>query len=233
MVTNTSGTTAFTMDVDDIIEQALDPLGGEHTSGIDALKARRVLNLILIQMQNKNIPLNKLDFAEQVLNPTEASYILDASISDVLKCSISYLNTGVPTDLPIQRYSLKEYQDIPNKEQSQRPNTFTTQRFNNAVTLTFWPVPDNLTTYTAKMLVSKRIEDITASYQKVDLPYRYLPLLIKWLTYDLSVSKQGIPEDLRQRLEKDYKEYLPDTFEEDRERTDFVVRPGGLSVRGY
>lgn len=220
MVSTTSGTTTFSMDVDEIIEQALDPLGGEHTSGIDVSKARRVLNLLLIQMQNKEIPLNKLTFITQALVASTATYTLDASVSDVFDCSISTNNT----DLPIQRYGLRQYQDIPNKLQAQRPNLFVTQRNNNAVSITFWPVPD--TTYTAKLLVAKRVEDINASYQKVDLPYRYLPLLVKWLSYELALTKPSIPENLRARLQSDYQQYLPDTLTEDGERTDFTIVPG-------
>ncbi len=226
MVATTSGVTTFTLDVDDIIVQSLKPLGGEHTSGIDLNDAKIVLNLVLIQMQNKAIPLNKLTFITQALTASVSTYALDPSVSDVLDCSISLNNT----DLPIQRYGLRQYQDIPNKLQTQRPNLFTTQRGLNSVNVIFWPVPD-VSTYTAKMLVAKRIEDINATYQKVDLPYRYLPLLIKWLSYELSLIRPSIPDTLRTRLKAEYEEYLPDTLAEDGERTDFTVRPGGISGR--
>ena len=230
MPSSTSGLTSFSLDVDDIIEAALEPLGGEHQSGIDTAKARRTLNLVLIQLQNKNIPLNKLDTLDLPLVQGTATYTLDASVNDVLNCTLSVPNSSPTTFIPLDRYGMQRYNTIPNKTVQNRPNTFMTQRLNNAVTITFWPVP-NLGTYTAKMVVAKRIEDITASYQKVDLNSRFYPLLIKWLTYELALTRQGIPEDLRSRLKTDLMDAMPDTFESDDEKVDFTVKPGGINGR--
>lgn len=227
MVSTTSGTSSFSLDVDEVIEQAIEPLGGEHQTGIDVEKARRTLNLVLIMLQNKEIPLSKLAYVTQVLTATTASYTLNTNIIDVLACSI---NDGT-TDLEINRYSIQEYQDLPIKTTSGRPNTFLVQRNRDALDMTFWPVPDSVATYTAKMLVSQKIEDVTASYQKVDINTRYLPLLIAWLSYELAKGKVGIDENTKNRLKNDYMELLPDTFEEDRERTDIVLVPGGISGR--
>lgn len=228
MASTTSGTTTFSLDVDEIIEQAIEPLGGEHQSGINTEKARRTLNLVLIMLQNKEIPLSKLAYVDQVLTATEPSYTLSTSIIDVLSCSI---NDGTTNDLEIGRYSLQEYQDQPVKTTPGRPNTFLTQRNRDAVDITFWPVPDSAATYTVKMFVSQKIEDVTASYQKVDISTRYLPLLIAWLSYELSKAKAGVDESTKNRLKNDYMELLPDTVEEDRERTDMTIVPGGVSGR--
>ena len=228
MVSTTSGTVTFSMDVDDLIEQALEAIGKEHTSGIEMQKARRILNLVLIQLQNKNIPLSKIATVNQALTTDTASYVLDTSILDVLEVVIN--KDG--RDLPINRYGVKEYHNIPNKLQSiSRPNLYKTERLNNAVTITFWPVQDN-DDCTAKMLVSKKIEDITAMYQKVDLPTRYLPLLVKLLSYELACTRTGIPDNIKDRLKRDAAELYPDTVDEDRERVDFTIRPGGIGVWG-
>lgn len=226
MASTTSGLTAFSMDVNELIDQALIPSGGEHVSGIDAVKARKVLNLLLIQLQNKNIPISKIDFVDQVLTSGTDTYTLDDSITDVLEVNIQ-LGTN---SLAISRTGLKEYHKIPVKTQTGRPNRFTTERLNTTVDLILWPVP-NLSTYTAKMLVELKIEDITAAYQRVDLPARYLPLLVKWLAYELALNRVGVPETTKDRLKAEYKEAYEDVVEEDRERADFTVRPGGISGR--
>jgi len=223
MVSTTSGTTAFNLDVDDVIEQALQPLGGEHQSGIGSDTARRVLNLVLIQMQNKNIPLHKLDFIDQALTEDDGEYTLAASVVDILKCSIQ--KDSEVLALPISRRGLKEYQDIPNKTQGGRPSLYTVERLIGGINLILWPIPDDTGPFTAKLLVAKRVEDISASYQKIDIPYRYLPLLIKWLSYELACSKPGIPDNLKDRLKMDLKDAKPNTFDEYRERTDFVITP--------
>ena len=226
MASSTSGTTSFNLDVDEIIEQAVDSLGGDNQAGIDTEKARRTLNLVLIMLQNKNIPLSKLDYTSQALTQDVATYTLDPSIVDVLECSIS----NDTYDLEIERLGMKEWQRFPVKTQTGRPVQYITERDSDAVDVTLWPIP-NTNDYTAKFLVSKKVEDISASFQKVDISTRYLPLLVAWLAYELSKQKQGVGDDIKNRLKMDYIELLPDTFEEDRERVDYQVRLGGIS--GY
>lgn len=223
----TSGLTSFSLDVNELIDQALLPSGGEHVSGLEASKARRVLNLLLIQLQNKNIPLSKLDTIEQVLTISDAFYTLDDSVQDVLAVTIENDDN---TDLAISRKSLKEYHRLPNKTQTGRPNCFVTERLNDAVEITFWPVP-NVSTYTAKIHVAKKIEDVNAAYQKIDLPTRYLPLLNKWLAYELALNRPGVPDTVKDRLKAEYREVYVDCVEEDRERTDMYIVPGGISGR--
>lgn len=226
MTSTTSGTTTFNLDVDQIIEDALDTLGGEYQSGIDSEKARRKLNLILLSLQNKNIPLAKLAFTTKALVSGTATYTLDQSIVDVLDCSVYGSDNN---ELDIERISLREWQHFPQKTQTgTRPTQFVTERKRDAVDITFWPIPDN-NNYTAKLWVSKKIEDVTASYQKVDISTRYLPLLVAWLSYELGKTKVGIDENKLNRLKMDYQELLPDSFDEDRERVDWDIKPGGVN----
>lgn len=227
MVSTTSGLTQFTLDVDDIIEQAYEPLGGEYLSGPDISKARRLLNLILIQLQNKNIPLNKIATEDVAIVAGTFTYTLDASIVDVLELNVETDADGL--EIPLERWGLREYHQVPNKTVTNRPTLWTTDRQEDAVIVKFWPIPD--IAYTAKMLVSKRIEDITASYQQVDLSYRYYPLLVKWLSYELSLTKTGFPLEKIALLKLERDEVTPDTFDEDRERADFHIVLGGISGR--
>ena len=227
MAAVTSGTNTFSLDVDEIVETALDPLGGEHQSGISAAKARRILNLLLIQMQNKEIPLSKIDFITQAITAADAEYTLDAAVKDILECTISVDSV----DQTITRMTLRDYHQLPNKTQTGRPNSYIVERGKDDITVTFWPVPDTAETYTAKFMVAKLVEDITASYQKIDISTRYLPLITKWLSYELAISKPGIPADKILLLKAERDEVMPDTFLEDRERIDFTIKPGGISGR--
>jgi hypothetical protein len=216
------------MDIDDIIEEALGPLGGEHTSGITAARARLKLNLVLLTLQNQNIPLSKLDTIEQAFTASTGDYLLDRSVSDILELTV--LKTGETTRIPLTRIALREFELLPNRTQTGRPTTYAVERLKDQVNLKLWPLPD-ASTYTANMLVSKYIEDVSASYQKLDLPARYYPLVIAMLSYGLSKDRQGIPMDVKQSLKQDMLELMPDTFMEDSERTDLFVTIGGLSGR--
>lgn len=224
MTSTTSGTTSFNLDVDEIIESALEPLGGEHQSGGEIQKARRLLNLLLIRLQNKNIPLSKLETITKTFQSGVSSYTLNADVNAVLKVNRSVNNI----ETPLTFYSQKEFHRIPNKSQSGIPNVFTVDRDITGEIVKVWPVPND-SSNSFKILVSKKIEDITASYQKIDLPTRYLPFIIDWLSYELSLTRQGIPQELRMEIKNKYEETMSDTFDEDRERADFTIRIGGIS----
>ncbi len=231
MAATTSGTTTFTLDVDDIIEQALEPVGGEYTAGPEMAKARRALNLILIQLQNKNIPLSKIDNVDVAITVAGGrEYTLDASVVDVLELNILDPSLGDGLEIPFERWGIRQYHEIPNKDIVDRPTLWATDRARDAVVLKLWPTPDK--SYTAKLLVTKRVEDVTASYQRIDLSYRYLPLLVKWLSYDLSLTREGIDPNKIILLKSELDAVMVDTFDEDRERVDFRVILGGISGKG-
>tara|TARA_R110000851_G_scaffold10031_1_gene36695 strand:+ start:10845 stop:11534 length:690 start_codon:yes stop_codon:yes gene_type:complete len=223
MASTTSGTTTFNLDVDQLIEDALGKIGDEYVSGVDMDKARRTLNLILIEMQNINIPLNKIETTSFDTVISDNNYTLDANIVDVLELNVQDNSIQGGLELPIERKGLREFHQIPNKVQENRPTLWTTDRQEDAVKVKLWPTPDAV--YTITMLVSKRIEDITASYQKLDISYRYLPLLTKWLAYELSINLEGVPPEKILLLREEKAQAAPSTFEEDRERVDMVIRP--------
>jgi len=231
----TSSTTAFNLDVDQIIEMALEPLGGEHTSAEEAEKARRVLNLLLIEMQNKNIPLSKLDTETLTLVAGTATYVLNTNILKVLDATLcdSNPNAASVTDIQMDAKSMQEFHVIPNKAVTNRPNCYTTTNVQTGLELTVWPVPDvpAFAPYIAKMVVSRKIEDINASYQKVDLQPKYLPLLVAWFQYKLSMTRKGVAEEVRNRLQAEYTSMYTDVVENDREDADYRVVPGGISGR--
>ena len=219
MSSTTSGTTSFTMDVDEILETARDLVGGEYVSAVDVAKDRRDLNLVLIELQNQNIPLNKLETVDNLATVVDQDFItLDGSITDIMELSI--IEPSEDFELPVTRKDLKFFQRIPNKTQSERPTLWVTDRQEDAVTVKFWPVPDKV--YTVTALVAKRIEDITASYQKIDISYRYYPLLIQMLAYRIATRLPGVPMEKKQELKMDLREMQPSTFEEDRERVDMM-----------
>ena len=57
----TSGTTTFNLDLSDIMEEAYELCGLTMRSGYDYRTARRALNLIFLEWQNKGLNLWKID----------------------------------------------------------------------------------------------------------------------------------------------------------------------------
>ena len=118
MPSTTSGTNNFSMDVDDIVRQAMIPLGGEHTSGISSADARLTLSLLLITLSNKNIPIHKLDETTLPLVGGVAEYTLNTNIEDVLELTIEQYGT----ETTLNRYGVREFHNIPVKTMQQRPS---------------------------------------------------------------------------------------------------------------
>jgi hypothetical protein len=81
----TSGTTAFNMDFTEIAEEAWERAGREMRSGYDLRTARRSMNLLTIEWQNRGI--NMWTIEEGTLNLAQgtATYNLPADTIDLLE----------------------------------------------------------------------------------------------------------------------------------------------------
>lgn len=128
-----------------------------------------------------------------------------------------------PLDLNIERISYSRWLEIPTKEIRGRPTHVFVNRQRDNVKLNFWPVPDN-DTYTLLAWSLVRIADVTKSYQLVGLPHRYLPAIVKGLTYYMSPARGASLEE-RNWLKAEYLEALQIALDEDRERVDFTIYP--------
>ena len=217
----TSGTTSFNMEVDEILEEAFDIVGGEHVSGHDAKKARRALNLLLIEYQNKNIPLSVIEEISQTLTEDTDDYTLDTNVLDILYMVLR--RDG--NDQKMKRLTRDEYLGISNKTQTGRPTQYTTERETSALNLTVWPVPENSTDELI-MHCKVKIEDVTKSAgQILDIHPMYLPSIIYGLAYNLSLKRENIPVERRAEIKMKYQEALNDVFGEDEERVSFYLVP--------
>jgi uncharacterized iron-regulated protein len=81
----TSGTTAFDMNFTEIAEEAWERAGREMRSGYDLRTARRSMNLLTIEWQNRGINLWTID--EGTINMVEGTsqYDLPADTIDLLE----------------------------------------------------------------------------------------------------------------------------------------------------
>ena len=84
----TSGTTTFTLDLGDIMEEAYDLAGLEMRSGYDYRSAKRSLDLIFLEWQNKGLNLFTVVTGTQTLTEGQASYPLPADALEVIDVSL-------------------------------------------------------------------------------------------------------------------------------------------------
>ena len=119
----TSGTTAFDMDFTEIAEEAWERAGREMRSGYDLRTARRSMNLMTIEWQNRGINMWTIDSGTVTLVSGTSRYDLPADTVDLLEHVVrtDSGNTTKQSDLTISRISVSTYAAIPNKLTQGRP----------------------------------------------------------------------------------------------------------------
>jgi|TARA_R100000149_G_C5873231_1_gene137020 hypothetical protein len=222
----TSGTTAFDMDFTEIAEEAWERAGREMRSGYDLRTARRSMNLMTIEWQNRGLNLWTIDQQTQALTAGTSQYTLMTDTIDLLDHVIrtNAGNYATQSDLTISRIGVSTYASIPNKLSQGRPIQIWIERLRDAPRVNLWPVPDN-NTYTLVYWRMRRIEDAGNGIETADMNFRFLPCLVAGLAYHIAMKDP----DLVARvpiLKQAYDEQYSLAAGEDREKTSehFVPR---------
>ena len=219
----TSGTYNFDLDIDQVIQEATEMIGGEETLGHTPQSARRSINLMLNDWQNRGISLWSIGTTVVTVADTVTSVSLADEIIDAL--AITYSTSVSGTDIALERISREEYHNLPNKNQAGRPTQYTVQRTRSNPTVMLYPTPDN-STGVLNIEYFRQLQDVDKSAgQNADVPVRYLPALTCGLSYYLAMKRPGIPMDRIQMLKANYDEKLAFAMEEDRERASLFIKP--------
>lgn len=214
----TSGTTAFNMDFTEIAEEAWERAGREMRSGYDLRTARRSMNLMTIEWQNRGINMWTIDSGTVALTPGVSQYTLPADTIDLLD---HVIRTGAGSeatqqDLTISRISVSTYSSIPNKLTQGRPIQVWIERLRDAPRINIWPVPD-IAGYTFVYWRMRRIEDAGSGVQTADMNFRFLPCLVAGLAYHIAMKVPELVERLP-LLKQAYDEQFDLAAGEDREK---------------
>jgi hypothetical protein len=134
----TSGSTLFDLDFTEIAEEAWERAGRELRSGYDLRTARRSMNLMTIEWQNRGINMWTIEEGSITLTPGLNTYALPTDTIDLLE---QVIRTGANTvstqaDLNITRISVSTYATIPNKLTQARPIQVWVQRMSGVVSPT-------------------------------------------------------------------------------------------------
>jgi len=119
----TSGSTLFNLEFTEIAEEAWERAGREMRSGYDLRTARRSMNLMTIEWQNRGINMWTMEQGVITLTPGLSTYALPTDTIDLLEHVIRTGQNVASTqaDLTISRISVSTYATIPNKLQQARP----------------------------------------------------------------------------------------------------------------
>ena len=229
----TSGTTTFNLDISDIMEEAYDLCGLELRSGYSYRSAKRALNLVFLEWQNKGLNLWTVEQGTVTLSSGTNTYSLDSSAIEVIDAFIrtDAGNVDKQFDQRLNRISRTEYNHQANKLNKSKPTQFFVDKNTGTLQIVLWSTPDAAETYTLVYDYIQKIEDAgTIASNNADVPSRYLPCLTYALAYNLATKN---PEALQRvpLIKQRYEELWNEVSDADRERAPIRFVPDLATYR--
>jgi hypothetical protein len=166
----TTGSTLFNLDFTEIAEEAWERAGREMRSGYDLRTARRSMNLMTIEWQNRGINMWTIEEGVITLTPGLNTYALPVDTIDLLE---QVIRTGANTastqaDLNITRISVSTYATIPNKLQQARPIQVWVQRMSGQVNPTNATLDGNISSTDTTITLSSVTNLAAAGFIRLD-----------------------------------------------------------------
>jgi hypothetical protein len=239
----TSGTTAFNLNLNELVEEAFERCGAELRTGYDLRTARRSLNLLTIEWANRGINLWTIEQGEIPMVQGQITYPLPVDTIDLLEHVIRTQTGQGQTDINISRISVDTYSTIPNKNAQGRPIQVWINRQSGATypvggqpegtdpitgvdhpNINVWPAPEQSNYYTFVYWRLRRIQDAGTGVTTQDIPFRFIPCMVAGLAYHLSKKIPGALER-SQMLKMEYEELWQQAADEDREKAPLRIAP--------
>ena len=166
----TTGTTLFNMDFTDIAEEAWERAGREMRSGYDLRTARRSMNLMTIEWQNRGINMWTIEEGTIPLVPGQNTYALPNDTIDLLEHVIRTGGNTASTqaDLTITRISVSTYATIPNKLAPGRPIQIWVQRMSGETSPTGTTLDGTITSTATTITVADASNLAGTGFIKLD-----------------------------------------------------------------
>tara|TARA_X000001388_G_scaffold44904_1_gene31919 strand:- start:9073 stop:9744 length:672 start_codon:yes stop_codon:yes gene_type:complete len=183
----TSGTTAFDLNVDELIEEAFERCGLELRTGYDLETARRSLNLMFADWSNRGLNLWVIEERTESLTEGTASYDLDVDLVNVLSAVIRTTSGSTTTDYQVNRISRSDYHYLPDKSIKARPTQFYVER---SITpkLYLYPAPEN-STDVFRYYALTRIQDAGVFTNTLEITFQFLPAMVAGLAYYVAMKR--------------------------------------------
>lgn len=177
-----------TPDLPDIFEEAYERAGLEMSTGYDLRTARRSLNLLLLEWQNRGLNLFTVDQGTVALTAGTASYDMPADTIDLVEGSVRSGSGVNQLDTILQRLSVSQYAQQSNKNTQGKPSQVFVERLATVTRVTLWPVPD--AAYTFAFFRLKGIDGLaTGLGTTAAVPPRFVPCLVSGLAYYIAMKK--------------------------------------------
>jgi hypothetical protein len=221
----TSGTVAFRPNVEEIITEAYERCGIDiqTRTGDQAISARRSMNLLFSEFANRGINYWTVSQNTLTLVNGTTSYTLPVGTIDILDAVIR--DSSSNTDQIINRVTIQEYNQLPNKNTAGKPSQYMIDRQYTPV-IYFWSVP-NTSTYSLVYWAMNQLEDVTLSNQDADVPYRWSDTICAGLASKLAMKYA--PEKF-QLLNEMYERSFNFAASSDNDGVSLRVQPTALNM---
>ena len=236
-VSPTSETTEFNPQIDEIIEEAYERTGVLGTrTGYQLRSARRSLNILFQEWQNRGVHLWKVKLAKvpMIQGQAEYSYATDTSnfpndISSVLEAYYrNNSNTAAPSDTTLTQISRSQYNATPNKLTQGTPSQYYVDRkINPSIFLYATPSSSVSSTTTPSSFqfcfyYLAKIQDVGSYNYTSDVVNRFFPCMISGLAYYLS---QKVSPERSGELERRYESEMLRALDADNQGTSTFISP--------
>jgi hypothetical protein len=228
----TSGTTAFNMDLTEIVEEAFERAGGELRTGYDLRTASRSMNLMFSNWANRGLNMFTYEQGSINLVAGTATYNLPTDTVDLLEHVIrtGAGSSSTQADLTITRISVSTYATIPNKLAQGRPIQVWIERLDTP-RITVYPIPDNSQPYVFVYWRLRRMQDAGTGVNTMDMPFRFYEAMTAGLAYHLALKIPGAMERLGV-LKEQYDSAWELASSEDREKAAVRFVPRAIRIGG-
>jgi len=212
-------------DIAELFEEAYERAGLEMRSGYDLRTARRSLNMLLLEWQNRGLNLFTIEAGTLALTAGTAEYALPTDTIDLIEHQLRSGTGTSQTDTAVTRVSVATYAQQTNKNTQARPTQIYINRGATEVTATLWPVPDQ--SYTLAYYRLKGIDGLSAGVgTTAAIPPRFVPALVSGLAYQIA-SKRPAVADRVAGLQVEYERQFGLAAAEDRDRASVFLTPAG------
>jgi len=165
----TTGTSAFNLDLNDIMEESYERAGLEIRTGYEFRTARRSLNMLTIEWSNRGINLWTIEQGQIVMNTGQGIYAFPSDTIDMLDQVIRTQANGVnQIDINISRISESTYSTIPNKLAQGRPIQVWINRQTGATNSTSATLNGTITATATTITLSNASGLATAGFINID-----------------------------------------------------------------
>ena len=229
----TSGTTSFRPNVEEIISESFERCGidPQTRTGYHAESARRSINLLFSEWANRGINYWTVSTSTLSLSTGTITYNLPAGVIDLLDVVIYNSADSTRSDTILNKITISEYNQIPNKSSSGKPNQYMIDKglqsgSNNISKIYVWQSPD-INTYVLNYWAIKQLEDITASNEDTDIPYNWTECICAGLASKLAVKYSP---DKFQLLNEMYERAFNFAASTDNDGVSLKIQPTALNL---